>query len=154
MEQYIDSILTLILIGIYWYNTKSQNQKIKAQSDIINDLREHLKFFDLQKIKDYLELRETEKDKLLEITKQTIQKEFELKESTVQSASSNLNNNQPNYSVHDIQALTEVYTYIVNDLASRSDDDIEQILTSEFVTSRIFLQKMIINARTLLNDSY
>ena len=54
MENYINIALTVILIAIYLFNTKSQNEKIKSQSDIINDLREHVKFFDLQKIKEYV----------------------------------------------------------------------------------------------------
>ena len=54
MEAYGNMILTLILIGIYLYNTESQNVKIKAQSDIILDLREHVKFFDVQRSKSML----------------------------------------------------------------------------------------------------
>lgn len=45
MEGYINSILTLLLIGIYLFNTKAQDQKIKAQSDIINGLKEQCKIF-------------------------------------------------------------------------------------------------------------
>lgn len=42
-------------------------------------LKNNVKFFDLKKIKGYVELRETQKDKLLELTKETIEKGFEIK---------------------------------------------------------------------------
>jgi hypothetical protein len=72
MENYINPILTIILIAVYWYMSKAQNEKIKAQSGIINGLKDHLSLLDISKIKEYVELRESEKDKLMELTKQTI----------------------------------------------------------------------------------
>ena len=124
MENYINSILTIILIGIYLYNTRAQNSKIKAQSDIISDLREHVKFFDLKKIKEYVELRESEKDKLLELTKQAIEKEFALKQMTVPIENTQIVHGNKIDETVDIMIenyIVEPYIYIAMDLVWKSE---------------------------------
>ena len=146
MENYINPILTIILIAIYWFNTKAQNSKIKAQSDIINDLKEHVKFFDLKKIKEYVELRESEKDKLLEITKLAVEKEFELKLMTQpnkveQSIQKDQINNIFNKLYEDY--IIEPYIYIAMNLVWKSDIELNDIMDKDFPKSKDFLLKTI-----------
>lgn len=143
MESYLNIVLTLILIAIYWYNTKSQNEKIKAQSDIINDLREHVKFFDLQKIKEYVELRESEKDKLLEITKATIEKELEFK------ANNRSEKIDVDYlSEHIVNTyLLEPYIFIVKEMLPKTNKEIDEILKNEFPNNNLRLRNIITQAQ-------
>lgn len=155
MENYINPILTIILIAIYWFNTKAQNSKIKAQSDIINDLREHLKFFDLKKIKEYVELRETEKDKLLELTKQAIEKEFALKQVKVSSEVVEVKQDKNVGEV--VSLLTENYIvepliYIAMNLVWKSEPEINQILDENFPKSKAILKNAIINAQSKIRE--
>ncbi len=146
MEEHINSFLTLILIGIYWYTSKAQNEKIKNQSDIINDLREHVKFFDLQKIKEYVELRESEKDKLLEITKQAIEKEFDLK-------SKSFNTQEPVDRTSKIHTtafmglLMEPYIFVVKRLFFKSDIETKQILEKEFPKNQAIIRQILDKSR-------
>lgn len=155
MEPYINPILTIILIAIYWFNTKAQNNKIKAQSDIINDLKEHVKFFDLKKIKEYVELRESEKDKLMNITKQAVEKEFELKQKAIQ----NSNQNQlESKKIEEISStiinnfLVEPYTYIALDLIWKSNTELDNILNQNFPKSKNMLLKAIQKAQSSIKE--
>jgi len=150
MENFINPILTIILIGIYWFNTKAQNTKIEAQSDIIKELREHLKFFDIQKIKEYVELRETEKDKLLEITKQAVEKEFELKLMTLPKQSNLMTvetKNSKKTNDIDDDYLVEAYVYIATNLIWLPDNELEKILEKDFPTSKELVRKVISNSQ-------
>ncbi len=147
MKNFINLILTIILIVIYWFNTKAQNTKIEAQSDIIKELREHLKFFDIQKIKEYVELRETQKDKLLEITKQVVEKEFELKLMTLPKESNHLSTNETRESkiAKEIvnKYLFEAYVYITTNLMFLPDDELNKVLENVFPNSKELVRKVI-----------
>jgi len=155
MEAYINPILTIILIGIYWYNTKVQNNKINAQSDIIKDLKDHVKFFDVKKIKEYVELRETEKDKLLEITKKAIEKEFENKqmETPKMSQPEKVKDNMNGISIEMAEKyMVEPFTYISLELVWKSDTEINNILDDKFPLTKHILWESIKRGQKLIKE--
>lgn len=152
MENYINSILTLTLIAIYWFNTKAQNQKIKAQSDIINDLKEHVKFFDLKKIKEYVQLQEEQKDKLLYLTKAALEKEFEFKSTqiaepiTTTTASPQVNTVK-NVGEIDrqkiVSLLSEFYMFFIKNYILKDTDELEETLTKNFPNNKDSVKEMM-----------
>ena len=142
MENYINPILTLILIGIYWFNTKAQNSKISAQSDIINELKEHVKFFDVKKIKEYVELRESEKDKLMDIAKQAIEKEYELKSQLFEGETNSKENNSK-----DFHLLKESLKYIASELIWLKESELETLLEEKFPNSKDLILDLVLTVQ-------
>jgi len=132
----VNIVLTLILIAVYLFNTRSQNNKINTQSTIINDLKEQVKFFDIQKIKDYVELRDVEKDKLLKLTRDTIEKEFELKNKndSQQSFAKTISQKQVSELTKGIitEFVTEPYMYVVLDLMTKPEGEALKLIDSYF----------------------
>lgn len=151
--EYINTVLTLILIGIYWYNTKAQNAKINAQSGIINDLRAHIEFFDLKKIKEYVELRDAEKDKLLEFTRASIEREFELKATVPKNPLPDISPNDKIPSALE-GIIEEAYTYIGFELALQPVEISEEILIKRFPKASPWLRPLINNTRQKALDEF
>ena len=144
MDKYLNSILTIILIAIYWFTSRAQNSKIKAQSDIINELKEYLNFFDLKKIKEYVELRESEKDKLMDLTRVTLEKEFEFKkDSKAQISGKELKTSVQELANKMKDMMTEPYIYIVGELFLKPDDELEKILNQDFPKNKNLILEMI-----------
>jgi len=144
-------ILTIILTGVYLYNTRVQNNKIKTQSDIINDLKDHVKFFDIQKIKEYVELRETEKDKLLNLTKSTIEKELQLKYSHSTTESKKANEIATD---SILEIIKEPYTYIVLDLLMKSDDEALMLINQYFPKNKEKVMEAYQSMKLMLVEQY
>lgn len=153
MENYINIILTLFLIGIYWYNTKAQNEKIKAPSEIIIDLKEHVKFFDLQKIKEYVELRETQKDKVLEVTREAIEKQFELKAQQLDNDSKK-KNGDPIISNKAAEKVAQPYIYVIKELLFKSPEEVDRIINSYFPGNRDFVYSILDRAKDTMVKAY
>lgn len=150
----VNICLTIILIGIYLFNTKSQNEKIKAQSGIINDLMEHVKFFDVQKIKSYVELRESEKDKLLELNYEIFKKEIELQYKDNSLKDNDQTEFMDELSIRFYDQVKELYSFIAIDLLLKPDDEINKILDKSFPKNKRIILIMLKSVRKEICKKY
>ena len=78
MESMINTLLAFIPFIIFILTFKVLIPKIVIQSSIIKNQENYNRFFDVNKIKEYVELCDNEKDKLLELERQNLQLEFKL----------------------------------------------------------------------------
>ena len=78
MESMLNTLLAFIPFIIFILTFKVLIPKIVIQSSIIKNQENYNRFFDVNKIKEYVELCDNEKDKLLELERQNLQLEFKL----------------------------------------------------------------------------
>ena len=78
MESMLNTLLAFIPFIIFILTFKVLIPKIVIQSSIIKNQENYNRFFDVNKIKEYVELCANEKDKLLELERQNLQLEFKL----------------------------------------------------------------------------
>ncbi len=78
MQINLDTVFPLMTFIATLYLLKIQNKKINFQSEIIKDQENYNKFFDVDKLKNYMELCNLANDKHLNLERQSLQQEFKL----------------------------------------------------------------------------